>query len=103
MAKYISITLILFFISCTKHEPAPKNIILFIGDGMGVSQVSALKTVTAQPNLGRFKTAGLLTTHSSDNYVTDSGAGATALSTGYKTYNKAISVSEKKRYIKNCT
>jgi alkaline phosphatase len=76
-------------------EPAtPKNIILFIGDGMGVSQITAGKIVKGHLNLEKFKVVGLLTTHSQNNLVTDSAAATTALATGYKTYNGAISVSQ---------
>ena len=71
----------------------PKNIILLIGDGMGVTQVFAGLTA----NKGRLflencKHIGFSKTQSSDNYITDSAAGGTALSTGVKTYNGAIGV-----------
>lgn len=65
-----------------------KNIILMIGDGMGLAQVYA--TFTANKgliNLFHFPVVGLSLTNSADNYVTDSAAGATALSTGKKTKN----------------
>jgi len=70
----------------------PKNIILMIGDGMGLAQISAGKTYKGLLNLERMKVVGLLTTYSCDRYVTDSGASATAMSTGYKTKNVAIGV-----------
>ncbi len=100
MLKYFFYILIIVFISCTKQSPKPKNIILFIGDGMGVSQISALKTVTGTPNLNRFKTIGLLTTHSENNYITESAAGGTALATGYKTNNQFVSLSPDKKPLK---
>ena len=71
----------------------PKNIILMIGDGMGVAQVFA--GVTANGGhlfLDNFKCVGFSKTQSADNYITDSAAGGTALSTGQKTYNGAIAV-----------
>ncbi|HIJ64455.1 MAG TPA: alkaline phosphatase [Candidatus Hydrogenedentes bacterium] len=71
----------------------PRNIILFIGDGMGVSHVTAAKIVEGELNLERFNTMGLLTTHSQNAFVTDSAAAGTALATGLKTNNGAISVS----------
>lgn len=75
-------------------QPAtPKNIILFIGDGMGLSQISAAKIVSGQLNVERFKHIGLLTTHSYSDLVTDSAASATAMATGYKTSNKMLSIS----------
>ena len=79
----------------------PKNIILLIGDGMGVSQVFAGLTA----NKGRLflencKYIGFSKTSSGDNYITDSGAGGTALSTGVKTYNGAIGVDMNKNPVK---
>jgi len=70
----------------------PKNIILMIGDGMGLAQISAGKTYKGNLNLEKFKVVGLLTTNSCDEYITDSAAGATAMSTGYKTKNVAIGI-----------
>ena len=71
----------------------PKNIILMIGDGMGVTQISAgLYSNGNRLNLERFRTIGLHKSYSSDNLVTDSAAGATAFSAGVKTYNGAIGV-----------
>ncbi len=71
----------------------PKNVIVMIGDGMGVAQVFA--GITANGGhlfLDNFKHVGFAKTASSDNYITDSAAGGTALSTGEKTYNGAIGV-----------
>jgi len=71
----------------------PRNIILLIGDGMGVSQIYAGYTVSRGVlNLNQFKSIGFISTHSATDYITDSGAGGTALATGKKTYNGAIGV-----------
>lgn len=71
----------------------PKNIILLIGDGMGITQISSgLYSNSNKLNLERFKTIGLHKSYSSDNLITDSAAGATAFSCGVKTYNGAIGV-----------
>src|SRR5690606_26792136 len=71
----------------------PKNIILLIGDGMGLSQVStAIYYKKGKPNFERFSTIGLSKTSSSSDLVTDSAAGATVFSAGVKTYNGAIGV-----------
>lgn len=71
----------------------PKNIILLIGDGMGLSQVStAIYYKNGKPNFERFHTIGLSKTSSASDLVTDSAAGATVFSTGKKTYNGAIAV-----------
>ena len=79
----------------------PKNIILFIGDGMGLGQISAgIYTYQQSLNFERFKHIGLVKTHSSDDLITDSAAGATAYATGHKTYNGAISVNEEGEKLK---
>lgn len=68
-----------------------KNIIFFIGDGMGTTQVYAGMTASSTPlYLEKFPYSGFNKTYSADNYVTDSGAGGTALATGKKTKNGMI-------------
>lgn len=70
-----------------------KNIILFIGDGMGVSQVYAGMTVSQVPfYLETFPYSGFSKTYSADSYITDSGAGGTAIACGTKTNNGMIGV-----------
>jgi alkaline phosphatase len=72
-------------------QKAPKNVILLIGDGMGVSQIYAGLTANrGHLNLERVKVIGFHKNQASDNYVTDSAAGATAFATGKQTYNGAI-------------
>lgn len=69
------------------------NIILMIGDGMGVAQVStAYFFGDTTPNFSRFPITGLHETSSTSHLITDSAAGATAFSTGSKTYKRAIGV-----------
>lgn len=71
----------------------PKNIILMIGDGMGVSHIYAAMTANkGRLNLERCRHIGFIKTYSLDRYITDSGAAGTALATGHKTNNKHISV-----------
>ena len=76
----------------------PKNVILMIGDGMGISQLSSAyyfpdeKDKTHEPAFSRFKYIGLAKTSSGRELVTQSSAAATALATGYKTYNLAVGV-----------
>lgn len=68
-----------------------KNVILMIGDGMGVSQVFAALTANqGRLNLEYLKTIGFAKTQAADRYVTDSAAGGTAIATGVKTTNKTI-------------
>jgi alkaline phosphatase len=70
---------------------APKNIILFIGDGMGTSQLTAAKYAKGELQIERCPIGGFATTHSSNKFVTDSAAGGTALATGHKTTNGTVS------------
>ena len=83
---------------CQQSKNYPKNIILLIGDGMGLSQISAgMVYQGGDLQLARFKSIGFIKTQSSDNFITDSGAGATAFSIGEKTYNGAIGVDSLKK------
>lgn len=76
----------------------PKNIILLIGDGMGLTQITAgMYANKEQLNLERFPVTGLIKTHSAKNLITDSAAGATAFSCGCKTYNGAIGLTVDKK------
>lgn len=81
--------------------PGKKSVIYFIGDGMGMSQVTLGRLgalAKKRPyHLDRFKTIGLSSTRSGNMQVTDSAAGATALAAGVKTYNKAIGFDLNKR------
>lgn len=104
------IYLILFVISFScntpiaKEEVAPKakNVILLIGDGVGLSQVSsAFYFKKTSPNYARFNWVGLISTSSSREDITDSAAGATAFGSGIKTYNGAIGVSDDSTEVKN--
>ncbi len=70
----------------------PLNIILLIGDGMGLAQISAASFINSGLCLDLFKIIGLIKTSSGDDYITDSAAGATAYSAGAKTNNGAIGV-----------
>ncbi len=76
----------------------PKNIIFMVGDGMGLTQVSAaLYSNSNHLNLEQMKTTGLIKTFSSNNLITDSAAGATAFACGCKTFNGAIGVDKDKK------
>ena len=77
----------------SNQEKYPKNIILLIGDGMGLAQVQAAMGASDEPlNIERCEQVGLIKTSSSSDYITDSAAGATAFACGVKTFNGAIGV-----------
>lgn len=62
---------------------------------MGLPQVTTSFYFKDSPsNFERFKSIGLIKTSSTSHKITDSAAGATAFSTGEKTYKRAIGVSK---------
>ena len=70
----------------------PRNIIFLIGDGMGLAQITAGLISKDKPlSLERCRSIGLVKTNST-KLITDSAASATAMATGHKTYNGAISM-----------
>lgn len=103
----IFIILLIVLTSCksqtVKEEvnPKTKNVILLIGDGTGLSQISsAFYFKKTKPNYARFKSIGLIKTSSSREDITDSAASATAFSSGVKTYNGAIGVADDSTKVK---
>lgn len=71
----------------------PKNIVLMIGDGMALAQISASFYWERQQSVFRFfPYVGFHKSHSCDDLVTDSAAGGTAIACGAKTTNSAIGV-----------
>ena len=96
----ICLVCVFLLLGCTSDYEYPENIILFIGDGMGVAHITAGKIARGNINLERFSVMGLVTTHSAEHLVTESAAAATALATGYKTNNRAISVSVDRQPLK---
>jgi len=79
-----------------------RNIILFIGDGMGVSTLTAARIHQGQrqgvdgesfvPTMDRLSSTALVKTYSHDGQVSDSAPTATAILTGVKTRNGVIGV-----------
>jgi alkaline phosphatase len=65
-----------------------------IGDGMGLTQITAYLYQNKKSVFTQFKDIGLIQTHAADNIVTDSGAGATAFSTGRKAPYNSVGVNE---------
>ncbi len=92
--------LLLFSVTVTAQmlPTRVRNVILMIGDGMGVSHITGAMTVHKAPLfLQQFPVSGLATTQSADNYITDSAAAGTALACGVKTYNGAIGLDALKK------
>lgn len=82
------------------HAQTPKNIIILFADGAAATQMefgrysSELlrgKSFAVTSEVMRHGTLGLMSTLSNNAYVTDSAAAASAMSTGFKANNGAIS------------
>jgi alkaline phosphatase len=88
-----------WWLYCTPLQPQapapekPTNIILVIGDGMGLAHIALAEYLYRPPSpLTQMEVIGLQKTHSASNLETDSGAAGTAISCGVKTFNAAIGV-----------
>ncbi|CAJ0603467.1 unnamed protein product [Cylicocyclus nassatus] len=76
------------------REKKPKNVILFIGDGLGISTLTSARIHNNQASnhgyltksmfFENFDAVGLVKTSSIDHHVTDSAAGAVSFYTGWK-------------------
>ncbi len=101
----VILLLLFLFISCGKEDikkdqmepvepPAiKKNIVLLIGDGMGLSQITAAGISKGQPlNMEKCIYTGLQKTFSADIVLTSSAASITAIACGQKTNYDYIGV-----------
>ncbi len=83
----------------------PKNIILIIGDGMGLNAVrSASLHAHGKPGMlvmEQMPVTGLAKTFSANSKVTDSAASGTALSSGYKTNNGMVGMNPGKKAMRS--
>ena len=78
------------------------NVILMIGDGMGVSQMfAAMSANNDQLYIQYAKHIGFQKTKSTDKFTTDSAASGTALATGSKTTYRTIGLDEKGNEVKS--
>lgn len=77
-------------------ESSPKNVILMIGDGMGLAQITgAMYSQRKGLQLERFENIGFQKTHCKDDLVTDSAAAATAIARGIKADKNSFGSSDK--------
>ncbi|MHC4083807.1 MAG: alkaline phosphatase [Planctomycetota bacterium] len=95
--KKVSVLIFVGIISLVSTAQAePKNVIIFIGDGMGPEQVKAggiyVNGAEGTLSFELFPYSGELTTYSANASVTDSAAASTALATGIKVNNGVISM-----------
>ncbi len=75
----------------------PKSIILIIADGAGIGQYTLSYYANEKFSPSQFQHVGLVATHPNDGFkkVADSASSGTAIATGQKTYNGAISVNDR--------
>lgn len=77
-------------------EQVPKNIVIFIADGMGFSHMSASSMIRhgidGESAWDRFEHFGWHQPHLADGLVTDSAASATAFSTGSTTTSETVAM-----------
>ena len=105
---FIALGFALLFTTCLNQEavakiqtsPKPeaahaKNVILFIGDGMGLSSLDAAIIYAYQKpqalNFFKMPHMALVDTTSTSHWVTDAGAASTAMATGLNTANRMVS------------
>jgi len=105
MKKLVLLVVILG--SAALFAASPKNIILFIGDGMSTPQRMtadefARKTGHPELVLNRLPCQATTRTCSADSLVTDSAAAATAIACGQKTNNGSLGVDAKGEKVFSC-
>ena len=108
--KRFMYSLLFVLVVVTGYAQQAKYVFFFIGDGMGLNQVNTTEMYLAEQE-GRigvkpllfpnFPVAGVATTYSITNSITDSAAGGTALATGSKTFNGAIGVGPEKEVLQS--
>lgn len=99
----LALGVVLFLTGCGAQEGKSKYVFVFLGDGMGINQVTSARYWEAQEqqrsaeepiwnasSFDSFPVTGMMSTHNMDWGVTDSAASATALFTGRKTQNGSL-------------
>ena len=103
-------------IQSSAHNTTAKNVIIFIGDGMGISTVTAARIFDGQSQglkgeehslaFEDFDNVALIKTYNTNAQVPDSAGTATAILSGYKTNIGAVNVrpneSVKKMVLESC-
>lgn len=97
MKKNLSIILLLISVATAAAQTRAKNVILFLGDGVGVSSLNAASIYGyGRPQglyLQHMPRLALADTSTAREWVTDAAASITAVATGVKTRNGVVSQS----------
>lgn len=106
--KRLTYLMLFMLLAVVAQAQQVKYVFYFIGDGMGLNQVNTTEMYLGEKQgrigteplcFASFPVAGMATTFSASNSITDSSAGGTALATGVKTYNGAIGVDANKERV----
>ena len=106
--KRLTYLMLFMLLAVVAQAQQAKYVFYFIGDGMGLNQVNTTEMYLGEKQgrigteplcFASFPVAGMATTFSASNSITDSSAGGTALATGVKTYNGAIGVAANKERV----
>jgi len=82
---------VFFLSSCsTRNEMEVKNVIFLIADGSSLTHNTMLILERGGSVIDRMENVALMSTHSSNNRITDSAAAGTAMATGFKTTNSTL-------------
>lgn len=99
MKKFVMTILCIIFL-CQTLFVEVKNVVLMIGDGMGMAVIDFARIVLVGKEnyleFEKFPVVGIVKTYSANSLVTDSAAAATAMSCGVKTNNGYLGLSSDK-------
>lgn len=106
----LALGIVFFLTGCESQKEEPKYVFVFLGDGMGINQVTATryweaqeqgqpvgKSIWKESSFDSFPVTGMMSTHNMNLSVTDSAASATALFTGEKTQNGSLNYNPETR------
>lgn len=103
--KFFLTIIVLFLLTLSfAQDPKVKNVIFFIGDGMGIESIDLSRIIIlGKEKYFAFETApyvGISKTYAANTLVTDSAAAGTALATGFKTNNAWLSITPDGKRVK---
>ena len=89
----------------TANGPMPRNVIVMLGDGMGLGQTCTASTLLNGPGGGlaleKAEVVGLFRVWTSNGLVVDSAAAGTAIATGFRTHKKMVGMLPDGRSVRN--
>lgn len=89
---FVSVLVLISVFLFAQSSPRPQNIIILIGDGMGVNYVSTEVLSNPGNPFQKFNSVGLSITKAANKLITDSAPGASAISTGYRINYLSVAV-----------